>query len=134
MKFQFALCMLAVSFKCYGVAIQSDCTAAELKTLKSPVLTMQVLPKGNVVSLDCTPFKGSNDREQLVVIQTFNASGGYQSYLSVYDRQGLNEKSVAQFKSGMVGFDMFPVFYNKLHRLMFIHPYSDKSKLILYMN
>ena len=114
--------------------IKSDCTTAELKILQSPEILNHFVLKGEMLTQDCTPVKVPPDKEYLLVATVINAQGGYQSYLSLFDRKGLNDKAVPFFKSAMMSFDMFPVQVNKVHRLIFVHPSSDKAKLVLFVN
>jgi len=114
--------------------IQSDCTPAEVKALQSAEVINQFVSQGKVHTHDCTPVKPAPDKEYLLAFHVFNARGGYESYMSLFERKGFNEKSVALFKSTMIGFDMFPLLVGKAHRLMFVHTHSDKAKLVLYLN
>lgn len=115
--------------------IVSDCTPAEVKTLQSSAMLEQVVAGGaRVQTLDCTPIKPQPDKEYLLALYTLNTKGGYESYLTLFERMGFGDKSVVQFKSTLIGFDLFPVWVNKVHRLMFVHPSSDRTKLVLYLN
>ncbi len=125
---------LVLNVHAVPVVVQSDCTPAELKLLKAPGIVNQFVNKGLVVSEDCAPLSVSPERQVLAVLQVFNTSGGYESYLSIFERKGFVESSAATFKSSMLGFDVFPVLVKGNHRLLFIHPSSDKTKIVLYLN
>lgn len=114
--------------------VKSDCTPAELKVLRTPAIVAQFVTKGRVVNEDCTPVVISPERSVLAVVQVFNTPTGYESYLSIFERKGFAETSAATFKSSMLGFDLFPMLVENNHRLIFIHPASDKTKVVLFLN
>ncbi len=113
--------------------IQSDCTPAEIKILQSPDIVSQFV-KGKMMAQDCTPLKSAPEKEMLLVAHVVNAAGGYESYMSLFERKGFTEKATPIFKSSLIGFDIFPVLNNMVHRLLFVHPTSDKVKLVMYLN
>jgi hypothetical protein len=114
--------------------VQSDCTAAELKALLAPGITSQFVSRGQTLTQDCAPVTVSPERQVLLVAKVFNSGGGYEAYLSLFERKGFSETATAVFKSFMLGFDLFPVQVNKNVRLAFVHPATDKSKIVLFMN
>ena len=130
--------LIAAVILCAGLGagaqvIQSDCTPAELKILQSPDIVNQ-FTRGKMMAQDCTPLKSSPEKEMLLVAHVVNAAGGYESYLSLFERKGFTEQAVPIFKSALIGFDIFPVLNNMVHRLLFVHPSSDKLKLVMYLN
>jgi hypothetical protein len=130
----FLISLFVFTFETGALVMKSDCTPAELKALQGPDILNQFVLKGSVLALDCTPIGLTPEREVLLVTQVFNAPGGYEAYLSVFERKGLHDSTIATFKSAMLGFSLLPVLYKGEQRLLFVQPSPEKGKLTIYLN
>lgn len=113
-------------------AIKSDCQTVELKVLHHPEFAKQFVINGSIPIHDCTPVMA--DKELLLINVVASTKAGLESYISLFERKGFNEKATAVFKSPALAFDTFPVLVKNVQRLAFVHPSSDKSKLVLFMS
>lgn len=113
--------------------IQSDCTTLEQKALKNPEFQKQFVINGAVSALDCTPVLMAKD-EMLLVNVVASTGSGLESYVALYNRVGFNEKSASVFKSSALAFDTFPILVKNVQRLAFVHPSSDKNKLVIFLS
>lgn len=111
----------------------NDCTPAELKTVEAAEIVAQLV-RGSMVSKDCAALKGAGDREVLVVAMVGNSATGYDSYVAFFDRKTFAPTAKLEAKSAILGFDLFPILFNQKNRLIFVHPASDASRAVLYLN
>ncbi len=133
MKFLKLAIVLFFSPVALAQLVQSDCLPAEQKILRSAEFSRQFVIHGFLPVQDCTPIKGL-DKELLLINVVASTTAGLESYISLFERKGFSENAVAVFKSPALAFDTFPVLVKNVQRLAFVHPASDKSKLILYMS
>jgi hypothetical protein len=109
----------------HAQTIQSDCAPAELKIV--PTL-------GKFTAWDCTPVKVDPEKEQILIAAVVNGPTGLESSIFLYDRKGFSGQATPAFKSPTIGYDAFPVLLNQVYRLIFVHPSSDRSRLVFYAN
>lgn len=115
--------------------ITSDCTPAEQKVMATPEFAALFERTGRLVAKDCTVTKGpAPDTEMLLVAVVGNSATGYESFLGLFDRKTFSAAAKPVFKSPIMGFDMFPMLVNQKYRLLFVHPSSDKNRLVFYVN
>lgn len=113
--------------------IKSDCSADEQKTLKTSEFAHQFVLSGSLTAQDCTPVKVA-DKEILLISVVASTSAGLESYIALFERKGFSSSAAAIFKSPALGFDTFPILVEGAQRLAFVHPASDKNRLVLYMS
>lgn len=116
-----------------GAEIQSDCASAELKSIKNAELQKQFVLNGSVSAFDCTPvMMGSS--EYLLLNIVASTESGLESYLALFDRKGFSERAAPVFKSPALAYDSFPMLVKNVQRLVFVHPSSDKNRLVLFLS
>ncbi len=127
------LWLLSLSCGWADAQIQSDCSAPEKKHLQALGFVSQYVLQGSISAQDCTPVK-MGERELLLINVVANTKSGLESYVALYDRAGFSDKAAPVFKSAALGFDTFPVLVKNVQRLAFVHPSTDKARIVLFMS
>lgn len=127
------LIFLVVSLPAFAQNIVSDCASAEVKILHHADFVSQYVLQGSLSVQDCTPVK-AGDRKWLLINVVANTRSGLETYVALYERKGFSEKAAPVFKSAALGFDSYPLLVKNVQRLLFVHPATDKSRIVFYMS